>query len=362
MSGAIRPIIANVIGIPQQKICGAIVAMIPIFTALFFMFFYPVCFMCCAFYILFIILSITKKIDIKIICGMYSYMNTKNTNLSTVDNSHWDKGPVYLFSNENTAGTVKAMGDLSGRKILSVCASGDFVLDGYLAGAKQIDVFDINSYQYAVLELKMHMIKNLPYNTFQDFFFSQGRFFDVRLLDSIKSDFSDLLNEFIWDYRYVSGLSLFVYGGALSNMLRGVGATYLKSADNYYALRERLPSTVKFYNCLFQDLSSVITEKYDDMYFSNIYDYVEKKDLPLLGLMDFYYRYLCVLSKFMSNKNARILFRYMWGVSKEQIISWRNIFERDLKNKRHDFGVSCVSGAFVMDKYDMIMSMRQKNR
>ena len=108
-------------------------------------------------------------------------MNTKNTNLSTVNNPHWDTGPVYLFSNENTAGAVKAMGDLSGRKILSVCASGDFVLDGYLAGAKQIDVFDINSYQYAVLELKMHMIKNLSYNTFQDFFFSQGRFFDFCL-------------------------------------------------------------------------------------------------------------------------------------------------------------------------------------
>lgn len=362
MSGAIRPIIANVIGIPQQKICGAIVAMIPIFIALFFMFFYPVCFMRCAFYILFIILSITKKIDIKIICGTYSCMDTKNTNLSTVDNSHWDKGPVYLFSNENTAGTVKAMGDLSGRKILSVCASGDFVLDGYLAGAKQIDVFDINSYQYAVLELKMHMIKNLPYNTFQDFFFSQGRFFDVRLLDSIKSGFSDLLNEFIWDYRYVSGLSLFVYGGALSSVSRGVGATYLNSADNYYALRERLPSTVKFYDCLFQDLSSVITEKYDDMYFSNIYDYVEKKDLPLPGLMDFYNRYLCVLSKFMSDKNARILFRYMWGVAPEQVIAWRNVFECQLKDLPHTFRVNCIDGAFVMDDYDMIMSMRQKNR
>lgn len=332
------------------------------FYSLVFHVFYPVFFYALRILYFFYYLINNKRVDVIKICGIYSYMNTKNTNLSTVDSSHWDKGPVYLFSNENTAGTVKAMGDLSGRKILSVCASGDFVLDGYLAGAKQIDIFDINSYQYAVLELKMHMIKNLSYNTFQDFFFSQGRFFDVRLLDSIKSDFSDLLNEFIWDYRYVSGLSLFIYGGALSSRLRGVGATYLKSADNYYALRERLPSTVKFYNCLFEDLSSVITKKYDDMYFSNIYDYVEKKDLPLLGLMDFYNRYLCVLSKFMSNKNARILFRYMWGVSKEQIISWRNIFERDLKNIRHDFGVSCVSGAFVMDKYDMIMSMRQKNR
>ena len=55
MSGAIRPIIANVIGIPQQKICGAIVAMIPIFTALFFIFFYPVFFLCVAHFIFFLL-------------------------------------------------------------------------------------------------------------------------------------------------------------------------------------------------------------------------------------------------------------------------------------------------------------------
>ena len=37
-SGATSPIIANTIGMPQQKICGKIVATIPSFTALFFMF------------------------------------------------------------------------------------------------------------------------------------------------------------------------------------------------------------------------------------------------------------------------------------------------------------------------------------
>ena len=41
-SGAIRPITANNIGIPQQNICGAIVAIIPILTALFFILFYPI--------------------------------------------------------------------------------------------------------------------------------------------------------------------------------------------------------------------------------------------------------------------------------------------------------------------------------
>lgn len=54
MSGAIRPIIANVIGIPQQKICGAIVAMIPIFIALFFMFFI-LCVLCVVHFIFFLL-------------------------------------------------------------------------------------------------------------------------------------------------------------------------------------------------------------------------------------------------------------------------------------------------------------------
>ena len=40
-SGAINPMIANNIGIPQQNMCGAIVAIKPILTALFFIFLVP---------------------------------------------------------------------------------------------------------------------------------------------------------------------------------------------------------------------------------------------------------------------------------------------------------------------------------
>lgn len=334
------------------------------FYSLVFHVFYPVCFMRCAFYILFIILSITKRIDIKIICGIYSYMNTKNTNLSTVDNSHWDKGQVYLFSNENTAGVVKAMGDLSGRKILSVCASGDFVLDAYLAGAKQVDTFDVNSYQYAALELKTHMIKNLTYERFKDFFFSEAYFFDTYLLRSFQSDFSDLLNEFISVYKNVSGKRMFKYHGASFKWLKDVNASYLKSSENYYALRERLLSMpqIKFHKCTLEDLSAKITEKYDDMYFSNIYNYVVKEDSKFAAFMEFYKSYLVDLSKYMSDEKSRIFFRYMWGITPEQVIAWRNVFECQLKDLPHTFRVNCIDGAFVVDDYDMVMSMYQKHR
>ena len=334
------------------------------FYSLVFHVFYPVFFYALRILYFFYYLINNKKVDVIKICGIYSYMNTKNTNLSTVDSSHWDKGPVYLFSNENTAGTVKGMGDLSGRKILSVCASGDFVLDGYLAGAKQIDIFDINSYQYAALELKTHMVKNLTYERFKDFFFSEAYFFDTRLLQSFSDDFSDLLKEFISTYKNVSGKHMFKYYGASFKWLKDVNASYLKSSENYYSLRERLLSMpqIKFHKCTLEDLSAKITEKYDDMYFSNIYNYVVKEDSKFAAFMEFYKSYLVDLSKYMSDEKSRIFFRYMWGITPEQVIAWRNVFECQLKDLPHTFHTNCIDAAFIMDKYDMVMSMRQKNR
>lgn len=80
------------------------------------------------------------------------------------DYAFQDKSPVYLFTNENVAGYLRPI-NLQDARVLSIGASGDHAFEAYLAGAKHVDTFDINSWQKPVIELKTHMIRNLDYKS-----------------------------------------------------------------------------------------------------------------------------------------------------------------------------------------------------
>ena len=86
------------------------------------------------------------------------------------DNIFKNGAPVYVFTNENIAGYMPALGDITGARVLSVGASGDHAFESYLAGASHVDTFDINSNQKNIIELKTHMIRHLPYEKFTEFF------------------------------------------------------------------------------------------------------------------------------------------------------------------------------------------------
>ena len=98
-----------------------------------------------------------------------------------------DKSSVYLFTNENVTEYIPPL-DLTGARVLTVCASGDHALMSYLSGASHVDTFDINSYQKNIYELKMHMIRNLDFGAFHDFFFSRYNFFSRDIIRPFYGD------------------------------------------------------------------------------------------------------------------------------------------------------------------------------
>ena len=76
-------------------------------------------------------------------------------------------GPVFLFTNENIADYLKKLGNVSGKDVLTVAASGDHAFESFLCGAKNVDTFDINYLQKHVMELKTKMIQKLEYPEFR---------------------------------------------------------------------------------------------------------------------------------------------------------------------------------------------------
>ena len=69
---------------------------------------------------------------------------------------------IYTFTTENISGYLEYF-DLKDRKLLTVGSSGDQVLNASFYGAKDITLYDINSFSKFYLYLKIAAIITLNY-------------------------------------------------------------------------------------------------------------------------------------------------------------------------------------------------------
>lgn len=285
---------------------------------------------------------------------------------STNTGDFYNEGPVYLFSNENISGYMPACGDLHGAYVLTVCASGDHAFESYLAGAAHVDTFDINSFQHNVMELKTHMIRDLKYEAFMDFFFNSRNFFDTRILRPIQHKFSPELMYFMHRYNK-SGHNMFRYGSSHGDAFDIFRLSYLSDPKKYYELAEKLPERLSFKNCDISQISNEFPYKYDLIMLSNIIDYMYP---GLTSTQErwqrFYKNNLYPLSyKSLVSNNGRICFEYMWGPNHPN--AWANFisaFETSfvhsqLGKQHHTFSTFHVKPVLRGTKSDMVVFMHQ---
>lgn len=295
-------------------------------------------------------------------------MNSVDKFVST-SYSFQDRAPVYVFTNENIADYLRPIGDLTGKRVLTVAASGDHAFHSYLAGAKTVDTFDINSFQNNIVELKTQMIKHLSYNDFLTFFFDERRFFDTQILEPISDKFSKKLISFIEDYK-IHGLKMIRYRAAVGadyKVLQKI--PYLYSADKYYELREKLPEKIKFKHCNLLDVHNNFHKKYDLILLSNIFEYMYMNYNLLSQTQHIERYYNDVLSK-LSDKNlyannSQIVFSYMWNTSPNAWLSFIDYFNKrnnicPSRTYKHTFVSHAVESMQKDSQWDVVLSMTQK--
>lgn len=77
---------------------------------------------------------------------------------------------------------------LQDSSVLTVCGSGDQVLNAYLLGAKNVTCFDVNPLAFYQVCLKIAAVQVLTYEEFLDFFFPEFlHLFDESLFNKISS-------------------------------------------------------------------------------------------------------------------------------------------------------------------------------
>lgn len=231
---------------------------------------------------------------------------------------------VYDFTNENV-NCLNRFYHFENSKVLSVIGSGDQYFSSILNGAKEVDVFDVNSTSYLYLILKFYAIRELTYEEFYDFFINKnlGNIFIYYKLEHV------LPIEVLRYYKYlIENRKNIVFKKKYINCFRDDGIhLFLKQnkkyyfnedkpiitfliKDKYYELQEKLKNTKtpNFFNIDFLNLKSVTNNKYDILLTSNIYErlnislkeytkFLKKLDIPeIQGCYDWFG---CHLNLFM---------------------------------------------------------------
>lgn len=279
---------------------------------------------------------------------------------------------VYVFSNENISDCLNQLGDMRGKRVLSVCASGDHAFECYARGASRVDTFDINYTQKNMMELKLHMIRNLPYEEFLEYFFGCSRRMSSDIITPLWNLFSDSLK--IFYSQVYSSNNAYQIGPMISANLtspnRNVGnISYIQDCSVYEHLARTLPEKIKFTHTDLETLPSVISGKYDIILLSNIFDYMYTKlNDNELALSKLYDNVLAPMSKNnLTNETGTIVFDYMWGRRAldrihllEDYFYWANKFNARHRDKQ--MGYLTFNAAWDTTKQDCALLLRCNSR
>lgn len=223
-----------------------------------------------------------------------------------------------------------------GDTVLAVGASGDYMLDSILYGAKEVVNFDINSIQYYVCCLKLWAIQVLDYKEFIDFFTNfrtSNDYLNYKVFERIIAPFENEPAYSFWKrfarqrrIENVAARQMINEMGPMLRMMAPVGTTnqemlyvictnvgpnmmpdkfsamrlinvpdaqkdcfgYLSTEENYYKTRERLQNVkLSFVTAGVDELRDKLgsDKKFDAVFLSNI-PYYLKTDVIVSSIND----------------------------------------------------------------------------
>ena len=221
---------------------------------------------------------------------------------------HFTKfGDIYAHTNENLKGYIP---NLTDKKVLTVSASGDQLLNIMGKGSLDIDTFDINAISPLFQNLKMYAIRYLSYDDASIF------------LDNFNKDIYFKFNAYlpnkereIFDYIYknysLEDIFYYMFYPQFTNN---------KNNNNYFNnnILKKIKLDLKklkhnHYETDFYRIANNINHKYDDIFLSNISHYSKNSTIFLNYLMYLYNYYL--------EDNGSIYYAYIYNEDIDDVIS-----------------------------------------
>lgn len=233
---------------------------------------------------------------------------------------------LYAFTTENIGGYYLQTSFLK-KKVLTVCGSGDHVLNAILLGSNEIDTFDINILTYYFLKLKIAAVKTLSYTEFLDYFLLENNLsaMNYKLFQKMKKELeSEILTfweaiyrDVEYDGRKLRDSSLFhnLYD---TNEKKLMSNPYLKE-ENFTKLKGKIDlSKVTFIESSLLDLKDKCKKNYDLIFLSNISDYLNL--MFSNNLLENYREKIVAPLTRKLNRNGKLYFIYQYDIGNERSI------------------------------------------
>ncbi len=240
---------------------------------------------------------------------------TKKTSEKPMKN----KGAMYIYATEMIK-EYYSFFDMEKKSVLTICGSGDQMINALFLGAKKVTGFDINFYSKHMLNLKVSSILSLELNEFIEFFgdkkinvgFSYRIYKKTRenLDNSTKEFFDNLYKKFNFDGEKLAKSSYFRERARVQERNVKEFNLYLKNKESYLKIREILKKQ-KFDFVLGSVLEIpflIKDEKYNIINLSNVQNYVCLNLDEEVTVKCFYKKVLSPLGKLLQNKG--VIFYY----------------------------------------------------
>lgn len=280
--------------------------------------------------------------------------------------------PVFLFANENIRPYLTNLTDITGKKVLTVAASGDHAFEALLAGAAHVDTFDINYLQKHVMELKSKTIKHLPYGDFIKFFFGRTHFFDRKIIEPIWKTFSPELRTFLNMHYKRKDNRIFRYNGAQHSEY-SAEISYVTDELAYNELKNIMPAKISFKEANITEIATKFETEYDMVMLSNIFEYMypDIQDMPA-RIQKLHSELLApIADNILSKDDGKICFHYTWNTKVDQWTAaldyaHKTMFRSidDFADTEHTFGTVPVPS--VCNKaplgVDLMLYMNQRTK
>lgn len=221
---------------------------------------------------------------------------------------------LYNFATEDIASYITSFNSIE--NYLTVCASGDQVINAIIYGAKNIDTFDINFLSKHALILKLSSIKCLNSNDIVKLFTT----YDPKLLEKVISN-TDIMVQQFWEsifkeYRTDIVGEFFGEYKIPENTIYDINPYLIP--NNLEQLKSLLDSiNINFIESDLYSLPKFLKNKYDAINLSNIYEYLNfDTQVNFENAKQFYDFITQQLVPYLNN-NGTILLCYLYAFSKK---------------------------------------------
>ena len=239
---------------------------------------------------------------------------------------------LYSFSTENLSGYFNEE-LFKDKKVLLTGSSADQLLVAQLYGVKKITNYDLNPYVKYLYELKLAAIKALDRDSYLAFFCLEENFnLDVFSLKTYSLIRKYLVGETLdfWDSLFIKYDSfdirneLFFVSDELESRDKYLEYLPYLNKDNYNKLKKKTDYVdIEFIETNVLDLGKCLNDKYDLIYFSNIFSRIEIMDFYNKGYIRNLYNFMLEILEYTTEEGI-VLLNYLYNCETKDIYDINN--------------------------------------